>query len=123
MSLKTLKQATAWRGEPLFNIVERGGSKQFDFVSEDFDDFESFGFNKDSCVLMHPKFTWANVAAHIGLFPSAGQAKKNGFDIPIEPGYEEAVFIGKNGQPVFVFLFKTNLETGTQEFPAQPASC
>lgn len=111
--MKKLKQALAWRGIPLHTIVEEFGCPTHNFVSEDFEDFDIMGFKKDNCTIMHSKFNWSNIVADIGMFPSAGQAKKNGWFIPIESGYTEAVFLGRWGEPLFVFIFKTNTQTGT----------
>lgn len=105
--MKKLKNALAWRGKPLYSFVEKFGCPTYNFVSEDYEDFESLGFEKDNCILMHSKYSWANVVAEIGMFQSAGQAKKNNWDIPIEPGYAEALFTGRWGEPLFVFIFKT----------------
>jgi len=109
---KKLKLALSWRGEPLSCIAERQNCITYNFVSEDFEDFKVYGFDISSCVLIHSKFNWANIVSHIGLFPSAGQAKKSGWDIPIENGYTEAFFSKSDGTPLFVFIFKTDPEYG-----------
>ena len=107
--MKKLKQALSWRGEPLYNIAERNkGCPTYNFVSENFEDFDEYGFDINSCTPIHSKFTWANIVSHIGLFPSTGQAKKSGWDIPIEDGYTEAFFSKSDGTPLFVFIFKTS---------------
>jgi hypothetical protein len=105
---KKLKQGTAWRGVPLWVIADRHKTPTINFVSEQFnnpDAWKEIGFD-DDCVVMHSKFTWANIAAHIGLFPSAGAAKKSGWNIPIDDGYSEAFFTRSDGTPLFVFIMK-----------------
>ena len=98
MSIKKLQKATAWRGVPLSLIAERNKVPTFDFVSSTDTDSKA--------ILMHEKFTWANVVSYIGLFSSVGTAKKSGWDIPIEPGYTEAFFSKSDGTPLFVFIDK-----------------
>lgn len=98
MSIKKLQKATEWRGVPLSLIAERNKVPTFVFVSSK---------DKDpNGILMHEKFTWANVVAHIGLFNSVGTARKSGWDIPIEGGYTEAFFSKSDGTPLFVFIVK-----------------
>jgi hypothetical protein len=40
---------------------------------------------------MPDNWSLAHVMHHAGLFPSVGQAKKNGWDKPIEPGFSHFV--------------------------------
>ena len=107
--MKRLKKATEWRGFPLHMISKRNNTPEVHFVSEsllDSPDLESLGFNRDSCIPMHEKFTWAQIVAHIGLFSSAGEARRAGWAIPIEPGFNVAFFSSSNGAPLFVFILK-----------------
>ena len=80
---KAIKKATAWRGVPLILIATRNNCQhQFNFVSERFnnpEDLKLSGFQDVECIIMHPKFNWANIAATIGLFSSVGVAKKSGW--------------------------------------------
>jgi len=112
---KKLEKGLAWRGVPLFSIIEKYLSPQyrptvsvFNFISQKFVDSEDLillGFDDDN-IVMHEKYNWSNIAATIGLFPSAGAAKKAGWQIPIEDGYSEAVFSKSDGTPLFVFILK-----------------
>ena len=108
--MKRLNKALEWKGAPLHFFSSRNGAKEFHFVSEDLldsPDLESLGFDRDDCIPMHQKFTWAQVVSHIGLFASAGDARKSGWAIPIEPGFNEAFFNSKDGTPLFVFILKS----------------
>lgn len=104
--IKKLKNALAWRGFPLSAISDTYGIPGYQFVSQDFDFFDDYGFDKDQCFFMHDKFTWANIAAMIGLFPSASIAKNAGWNEQIEEGYSEAFFSRSDGTPLFVYIFK-----------------
>lgn len=105
--MKKLRNALAWRGEPLFNIANRNGTPTFNFVSERFRDsfdLETLGFDANDCIFVHDKFSWANVVAEIGLFSSAGVARKSGWNLPLDSGFTEAFFSASNGKPLFVFI-------------------
>jgi hypothetical protein len=104
--IKKLKNALAWRGLPLSIISDRYGNPGYQFVSKDFDSFDDYGFDKDHCIFMHDKFTWANISAMIGLFPSVSMAKNAGWNEQIEDGYSEAFFSRSDGTPLFVYVFK-----------------
>lgn len=104
---KKLRNALSWKGEPLFSIAERNHTPTFNFVSERFrnsSDLETLGFDENECIFVHEKFSWANVAAHIGLFASASDARKSGWNIQLESGFTEAFFSASNGKPLFVFI-------------------
>jgi len=105
--MKKLRLAQEWKGEPLFNIANRNGAPTLNFVSERFrnsPDLKTLGFDENECIFVHDKFSWANIVAHIGLFSSAGVARKSGWNIPLESGFNEAFFTASNGQPLFVFI-------------------
>jgi len=90
-------------------ISKRNNTPEINFVSEellDSPDLEALGFDRNDCIPMHSKFTWAQIVAHIGLFSSVGEARKAGWAIPLEPGFHEAFFSSSNGQPLFVFIMK-----------------
>lgn len=106
---KKIKQAVVWRDVPLVMIADKHNKSTFNFISEKInnpDDLESYGFDDVECILMHSKFNWSNIASIIGIFPSAGIAKKSGWDIPIDDGYTEAFFSRSDGTPLFVFIMK-----------------
>lgn len=106
---KKLRRALSWKGEPLTTFCDRHGTPSFSFVSEKFrnsSDLETLGFDDDTCIFMHDKFTWANIVSTIGLFASAGIARKSGFDEVIEEGFSEAFFTRSDGTPLFVFILK-----------------
>lgn len=104
--IKKLRNALTWRGFPLSTISDKYGDPGYQFVSENFDSFDDYGFDPEFCIFMHNKFTWANIAAMIGLFSSAGAAKNAGWNEPIEEGYSEAFFSRSDGTPLFVYVFK-----------------
>lgn len=114
---KKLEKGLSWRGVPLFSIIDpenwpklsrMTSLRTFNFISEKFVDSENLilmGFDSNN-IVMHEKFNWSNIAATIGLFSSAGAAKKAGWQIPIEDGYSEAFFSKSDGTPLFVFILK-----------------
>lgn len=107
--MKKIKQGCSWKGIPLHLISNRNGTPIFNFVSEklkDSDDLGLLGFDQENNISMHEKFTWANIASRIGLFPSVSAAKNSGWHIPIEDGYTEAFFSRSDGTPLFVFIVK-----------------
>jgi hypothetical protein len=95
-----------WRGVPLQTFVDKHNAPFRNFISEGVDQqtLNDLGFDEESHV-MHDKFTWANIACEVGLFSSVGNAKKAGWNIPIDEGFSEACFHVKNA-PIFVFIFK-----------------
>lgn len=103
---KKLKQGLEWKGIPLHLISSRHNTPEFLFISDSRDSEPELGFDADQCIKMHHKFTWANIAASIGLFPSTSAAKAAGWNHPIEPGFNEAFFSKSDGAPLFVFILK-----------------
>ena len=105
---KKLRNALAWKGAPLFHFVNRHQTPTFNFVVSErlrnSSDLETLGFDENDCIFVHEKFSWANVAAHIGLFASASDARKSGWNLPLEEGFTEAFFSSSNGKPLFVFI-------------------
>lgn len=53
------------------------------------------GFTPEDSVELEPHWTMAHIAVEMGLFPSVGQARKNGWKDPIPEGYTERLRIGK----------------------------
>lgn len=54
-----------------------------------------WGFDPDDSIEIQPCWTMAHIAVEMGLFPSVGQARKNGWDGPIPHGLTEQRRIGK----------------------------
>jgi hypothetical protein len=107
---RKLRQGLEWKGVPLSVICDRHGTPTFSFVSENVSSEQAellgFGNVNSKHITMHPKYTWANIASDIGLFPSVSMAKNAGWNVPIENGYSEAFFSRADGTPLFVFVFK-----------------
>ena len=51
-------------------------------------------FPEDQFCVMDSRTTWADLLVKFGLFPSKGQARKNGWDMPIPDGWSR-VIVGK----------------------------
>ena len=107
---KTLSVALRYQDYPLYWVCLKHNCKTFNFISESTEIADLCGFDeftsRDSVTVMHEKFTWSNIVAEIGLFKSTSEARKAGWNIPIENGYSEAVFFAKYGNPLFVFILK-----------------
>jgi hypothetical protein len=75
------------------NFIHPGISKK---------DAEIFGFD-DAENLFHIEDNWtmAHIMHVAGIFPSVGQARKNGWDKPISPGFSEFT-VGKRKLGVFI---------------------
>lgn len=57
---------------------------------------------EDEVLILAPdEFMWPQLLKLLGVFKSAGQARKNGWDKPIEEGWNEALF-KKQRKAVFV---------------------
>ena len=70
-----------------FNFVKKG---VFDLPETDWWDFEP-----EDSIEIQPHWTMANIAVEMGLFPSVGQARKNGWDKPIPHGLTSLHRLGK----------------------------
>lgn len=70
-----------------FNFVKKG---VFDLPETDWWDFEP----ENSIEIQH-HWTMAHIAVEMGLFPSVGQARKNGWDNPIPHGLTSMYRLGK----------------------------
>jgi len=85
----------AWCGFQTANVVI--GSP----LAEDVESL--FQPEEDEVILWVPEeFRWAHLLKHLGIFKSAGQARKNGWDKDIPEGWSEAVF-KKQRKAIFVF--------------------
>jgi hypothetical protein len=92
-----------------------------------------WGFEPADFIEILPHWTMANIAVEMGLFPSVGQAKKNGWDNPIPEGFTTKNKLGKMRKslnihnPCDEFINdpewgKDDFETGTTASSAQVAS-
>ena len=70
----------------IFNFIKQG-------VTEE--EANDVGMTWEDAIAIEPHWTMAHIAVAMGLFPSVGQAKKNGYDQPIEVGYSEKGPINK----------------------------
>jgi hypothetical protein len=59
--------------------------------------------NYNIFVEIQPNWIMANVMKEAGLFPSASEARRNGWNKPIEPGLNHIVYNQKRGIDVFTF--------------------
>ena len=76
-------------------------------------DLESFGFD-DENVLLEDGWMMAHVMHRAGIFPSVGQARKNGWDKPIPEGMSHFV-VGKRKLNVWILNLWEDLEGSTGE--------
>lgn len=107
-----------------FNFIKPG---LFNLPESDWWDFEP-----DDSIEIQPHWTMANIAVEMGLFPSVGQAKKNGWDEQIPEGFTERKKLGKMKKSLHIHNPSDNFindpdwgkddsETGTVANPAQAA--
>jgi hypothetical protein len=77
----------------------------FDFILQGVTEEESneVGMTWDNAIEIQPHWTMAHIAVAMGHFPSVGQAKKNGWNQPIEFGYSERGGVGKKNLCFFIF--------------------
>jgi len=61
-----------------------------------------WGFDPDDHIEIQPHWTMAHIAVEMELFPSVGQARKNGWDGPIPHGFTERKGIGKMKKCMFI---------------------
>lgn len=71
--------------------------KVFDFIRQGVseEDANSVGLSWKDAIEIQPGWSMAHIAKEIGLFPSVGQARKNGWNSPIEKGFSERGGLGK----------------------------
>jgi len=77
-----------------FNFVKKG---VFNLPKTDW-----WGFEPETSIEIKPHWTMAHIAIEMELFPSLGQARKNGWDGPIPQGYTEKKGIGKMKKSMFI---------------------
>lgn len=58
----------------------------------------------DTTILVPEGTSWAHVLAKIGCFPSVSQARKNGWNKPIQPGWTDRFKVGKAARKFFWVL-------------------
>ena len=77
----------------------------FDFIKQDVTEEEAneVGMSWETAIAIEPHWSMANIAVAMGIFPSVGQAKKNGWNSSIEPGYSERGGIGKRNLCYFIW--------------------
>jgi hypothetical protein len=78
----------------IFNFVRKG---VFDLPETDW-----WGFDPNDHIEIQPHWTLAHLAVEMELFPSVGQARKNGWDGPIPEGFTEKTKIGKMKKSMFI---------------------
>ena len=59
-------------------------------------------FDPNDSMEIQSHWTMAHIAVEMGLFPSAGQARKNGWDGTIPHGYTERKKLGKMKKSLFI---------------------
>ena len=77
-----------------YNFVKKG---VFDLPETDW-----WGFDPNDHIEIQENWTLAHLAVEMELFPSVGQARKNGWDGPIPSGYTEKKKIGKMKKSMFI---------------------
>ena len=78
---------------------------EFNFVKPgvfDLPEIFQWGFEKEDSIEIQSHWTMANLAVEMGLFPSLGQAKKNGWNDPIPEGFTEKRNLGKMKKALFI---------------------
>jgi hypothetical protein len=78
---------------------------EFNFVKPgvfDLPEFDWWGFDPNDHIEIQPHWTLAHLAVEMELFPSVGQARKNGWDGPIPEGFTEKTKIGKMKKSMFI---------------------
>ncbi len=78
---------------------------EFNFVRPgvfDLPEIFQWGFEKEDSIEIEPHWTMAHLAVEMDLFPSIGQAKKNGWGDPIPHGFTEKRNLGKMKKALFI---------------------
>ena len=78
----------------VFNFVKKG---VFDLPETDW-----WGFDPEDSIEIQPHWTMAHIAVEMGLFSSASQARKNGWDGHIPHGFTEMARLGKMKKRLFI---------------------
>jgi len=81
-------------------------SNEFNFIHPNVSskDRDIMGFDDcdtDENIMIEDGWIMAHVMHKAGVFPSVGQARKNGWDKPIQPGFSEFT-VGKMKKKVFI---------------------
>ena len=78
---------------------------EFNFVKPgvfNLPEIDWWGFDPNDHIEIQPHWTMAHIAVEMELFPSIGQARKNGWDKPIPQGFTEQRRIGKMKKSMFI---------------------
>ena len=59
-------------------------------------------FDPSDSIEIQPHWSMAHIAVEMGLLPSIGQARKNGWDGPIPVGFTERKGLGKMRKSLFI---------------------
>jgi hypothetical protein len=80
-------------------------NNEFNFIHPDMSekDMKSFGFwdDKDSACHIEENWILAHIMHRVGMFPSVGIARKNGWNKPIPEGFSEFT-VGKMKKKVWI---------------------
>ena len=84
-----------------------GGRMQFEFNFVkpgvfNLPETDWWGFDPEDHIEIQPHWKMAHIAVEMGLFPSAGQARKDGWDGDIPFGYTERKKIGKMNKSMYI---------------------
>ena len=71
-------------------------ANEFNFIHKDLSDTDRELFfgpltEQDEFILIDSTWTLAHIAHAIGMFPSVNQARKNGFNKPLDSGFSQHV--------------------------------
>jgi hypothetical protein len=70
---------------------------------------------QDVFIMVPPGTSWAHFLAGIGCFPSITQARKNGWNKPIEEGFTPTFKVGKAARKFITALSPKETDTGAEE--------
>lgn len=92
---------------PLWLIAKDHPDNTWSFIKQGVteDDANSIGmsWSESNTFVIESHWNMAHIAHKMGIFPSVSQAKKNGWDIPIEEGFSE--FSWGKKRVVFCFIW------------------
>ncbi len=78
---------------PLWPQAKNHQEKTFSFIKQGITENEAnevgLSFNESNTFVIESHWCMAHIVHAIGIFPSVGQARKNGWDFPIDRGYTE----------------------------------
>lgn len=83
----------------------------FDFIKEGVTEQEAneVGMSWTTAIAIQPHWIMAHIAVEMGIFESVSQARKNGWNKPIEAGYSERGGLGKRKNLCY-FIWNPNNE-------------